>query len=177
VITEFRSPVSQRFLDHWCALRNGARVPLSRDFLDRPEPEFAPIVTLFDVFADDMVIRLQGTAMVSRWGHDKTGLSFFDINPLLPKSEMMRNVWGCLDTPCGLHSQSRFATSNGRAIGVETVSLPLETDPDKPYRLVNTSVFLQELGFDEHTRGLTAMRFRWLDVGGGVPAHPPNEAG
>ena len=64
---------SQGFFEHWKSLRKGdALVPLQKDFLDQPHPQFAPYLYIIEVAGRELIIRLMGTALVERGGRDRT---------------------------------------------------------------------------------------------------------
>ena len=170
---EFLSPLSSQFLGHWKQLRGSNPLPHSSAFLDRALPELAPITSILEVFEGDMRVRLQGTAIVERWGDDKTGFSFFELNPLMPRNAILGNIRLAMGRPCGLGSRSRLGNLSNRVTIVEIVSLPLAVDAGRPPRLVNISSIVEALGYDERATGLTTMAFEWIDVGHGIPGESP----
>ncbi len=163
------------FIAHWKALRRaGELMPSSDAFLDTPNPLLSPNVLVLDVYPDDIVIRLQATEIVERWGKDLTGHSMFDAPLPMHKADMMTNVHRLLEQPCGLVSANSLQTSGGRKLIVETTGLPLTVAEGRPRRMVNYSWLVEPLDSGEHSESVTRYEVqKWIDIGGGVPDAEP----
>ncbi len=48
-------------------------MPRQSDFFDHADPKYAPYLHVAEIMEDNLVFRLMGTALVERWGRDKTG--------------------------------------------------------------------------------------------------------
>ncbi len=67
-----------------------------------------------------------------------------------------------------------FASATGAGMSIEAVVLPLGVAPGRPGRLVSYTDVLKTLPHGEQTaRYLSLHGGRWLDIGAGVPDHPP----
>jgi hypothetical protein len=159
------------FIEHWKNLRRtGEIAPTSERFLDNPDPQFSPNILILVVFPDDIVIRLQATEIVERWGMDLTGQSLFKVPLTMHKADMMTNVSRLLEHPCGLVSANSVVTSSGRKRVVETTGLPLGVPNGKPRRLVNYSWLMEPLDSGEHSETVTSYEVQqWADIGADVP--------
>lgn len=165
----------ERFLEYWTGLRmEGEIVPSSQTFLDNPDPQLAPNVLVLDVYPDDIIIRLQATEIVERWGMDLTGESMFKAPLPMNRRDMMDNVHKLTAQPCGLRSVNKTQTSGGRAIAVETFGLPLAVPPDRPLRMVNYAWIMTPMTEGEHSEAVSEYEVQaWIDIGAGVPPGKP----
>ncbi|MEQ8735861.1 MAG: hypothetical protein RIC29_13125 [Rhodospirillaceae bacterium] len=163
------------FLSHWMDLRGvEALLPTSEAFLDKPNPLFAPNILVLDVFDDDLIIRLQATELVERWGVDLTGQSMFNASLPMNKPDMLKNVERLMQQPCGLLSVHKTETSGGRKLIIETLGLPLSTPARKSPRMVNYSWLIDPLEDGEHSEKVTVYeRQEWIDIGAGIPSEKP----
>lgn len=163
------------FIAHWKALRRpGETVTASDVFLDNPSPLLSPNILVLDVYPDDIVIRLQATAIVERWGKDLTGRSLFEAPLPMHQSDMMTNVHRLLEHPCGLVSANNLRTSGGRKLIVETTGLPLSVPDGRPRRMVNYTWLVEPLDSGEHSETVTGYEVQdWVDIGQGVPDTAP----
>lgn len=163
------------FLSHWMDLReSGSLVPTSAQFLDNPNPLFAPNVLVLDVYEDDLVIRLQATDLVERWGIDLTGQSIFKAPLPMNREDMLINVRRLTQQPCGLLSVQKTETSSGRKLIIETLGLPLRSTAEKPNRMVNYSWLIDPLQDGEHSERVSTYDHQeWIDVGAGTPHATP----
>lgn len=165
----------ETFLNYWKSLRNdGETIVRSDVFIDNPNPLFASNTLILDYYPDDIIIRLQATELVERWGEDKTGQSMFDAPLPMNKSDMLLNVSRLIKQPCGLLSAHQTRTSGGRILVIETLGLPLLTPPDKPKRMVNYSWLINPLKDGEHSQAVTTYeKQEWIDIGAGIPSAAP----
>jgi hypothetical protein len=163
------------FLSHWMDLREGGElIPTSEAFLDNPNPLFASNILVLDVYDDDLIIRLQATELVERWGADLTGHSMFDARLPMNKPDMLTNVGRLMQQPCALLSVHKTETSGGRKLIIETLGVPLLPPPGKPARMVNYSWLIDPLEAGEYSAKVWVYeRQDWIDVGAGVPIEKP----
>ncbi len=163
------------FLEYWLSLRAPDELVVpSQSFLDNPNPIFATNVLVLDVYEDDIVIRLQATGIVERWGADLTGESMFKAPLPMNRPEMMNNVYRLISHPCGLRSVNKTRTSGGRAIAVETFGLPLAVDENKPSRMINYAWIMDSMGEGEHSEEVSEYEVQaWIDIGAGTPSGKP----
>lgn len=164
------------FLAHWKSLRNEALVPTIESFLDRPSPLHAPWLFMAEIRGPDLIVRLEGTGLVGRWGRDLTGERLFrDKSPeyVAQVADNFRNVF---EQPCGYYALNHYQSGRGRNVRVRVLYLPLVAKPGRLSRIVGYSVELQRRPFDDESLSNTRMTIEaeWIDVGGGVPARAPN---
>jgi hypothetical protein len=172
-------PECRAFIAHWQALRAaGELVPLSRDFLDRPNGKLQPYVSFNDLHADGSdVLSLYAAGLVDLWGRDLTGLPM----KAFLKPDAVERLGGDLravaDHPCGAWEVTSFTTSRGRRVTAEIVTLPLAVEKSGTLRLARYHRQVEKLATTERIAGaLKALRREWLDVGAGVPDCPPTLA-
>ncbi len=165
------------FLAHWMGLRNGARVPTVEDFLDRVSPLHAPWLFMAEIRGPDLIIRLEGTGLVGRWGRDLTGERLFrDKSPAFV-AQVAENFRTVLEHPCGYYALNHYQTGRGRNVRVRVLYLPLVAKPGRLPRIVGYSVELQRRPLDDETSlsaARTTVEAEWIDIGAGLPAHQPN---
>jgi hypothetical protein len=165
----------EAFLKHWKSLRSeGELLTTSEAYLDSPNPLFAANTLILDVYPDDIIIRLQATELVERWGKDLTGHSMFDAPLPMQRQDMMTNVGRLLRQPCGLLSVNKTRTSGGRSLLVETFGIPLGVAPGRPTRMLNYSWLSDPVTEGEHSEAVAAYeKQEWIDIGAGVPNERP----
>jgi hypothetical protein len=164
------------FLFHWKALRGDALVPTIEAFLDRPSPAHAPWLFMAEIRGDDLLIRLEGTGLVTRWGRDLTGDKLFrDRSPDYVR-KVAENYRTVLEHPCGYYALNQYLSGRGRNVRVRVLYLPLMPKPGRQPRIVGYSVELQRRPFDDESllASRTTVEAEWIDIGAGVPASAPN---
>ena len=164
------------FLAHWKGLRNGAPVPMIESFLDHPSPLHAPWLFMAEIRGHELIVRLEGTGLVCRWGRDLTGERLFrDKSPeyVAQVADNFRNV---LEQPCGYYALNHYMSGRGRNVRVRVLYLPLTAKPGRQPRIVGYSVELQRRPFDDESLSntRTTVEAEWIDIGGGIPARAPN---
>lgn len=174
-MTVFQSQTCEDFLEHWKSLRtDGALVPTQQDYLDHPHPRFAPYIHIAEIADSDLIIRLMGTALVERWGRDKTGEVIGLDQPPKIKEALHRNSQISHGIPCGFRLLIEMAASNGSEMAIEAVCLPLNIETERLPRVISYSSVLQQLKYGDHSErylGLTAVD--WIDLGAGIPDDAP----
>ncbi len=172
----FQSEDCRGFFEHWQSLRlDGDIVPFHRDFLDNPNPKYAPFVHISEISeTGTMIVRLMGTGLVERWGKDKTGEAMGEGQPDSVREALYANTRQVILNPCGLRSEIELAASSGSEMLVEAITLPLIVEPGKPGRLVAYSGLMRKLKFGEHSERYTRLaNVEWIDIGAGIPEDPP----
>jgi hypothetical protein len=117
-------------------------------------------------------LRFQGTAVVERWGKDRTGQSWIAGKPPHRRTEILGNMADCIRTPCGALSHSIYFAQFGRHAKLESLTLPLAVAPGRPGRLLSLSNLLEPM--TERDGGADHVEKRhvdWVDVGFGKPGH------
>lgn len=172
---KFRSEKCEGFLEHWRSLRqDGELFPAQTALFDNPHPAYAPHLHVAEMLDGELVFRLMGTALVERWGRDKTGEKVGDGQPSPIRSALYDNSRTAYALPCGFRQIVEFAATNGSEMAIESVVLPLAVASDKPPRLVSFSDLLQTMKFGEHSnRYLGLPEVEWVDIGAGLPAGAP----
>ena len=166
------------FLAHWKALRSGADlVPTIESFLDRPSPLHAPWLFMAEISGPDVIVRLEGTGLVGRWGRDLTGERLFREKSPAYVAQIADNFRNVLQQPCGCYALNHYQSGRGRNVRVRVLYLPLAAKAGRLPRIVGYSVELQRRPFDDVALANTrnTVEAEWIDVGGGIPAHAPNK--
>ena len=173
-MVQFRSSKCQDFLDHWHALkRDGELMPAQSDLFDHAEPHFAPYLHVAEIGKDNLIFRLMGTALVERWGRDKTGEIVGLDQPDDIRFALFENSRLAYAVPCGFRLVIEFAANNGSELEVEAVVLPLAVEAGRPGRMVSFSQVMQTLKYGTHSeRYLRLPTVTWVDVGAGVADQP-----
>ena len=173
-MTTFRSDACKEFLEHWLSLREeGQLVPTQTVFLDNPHPKFAPNVHIAEIGESDLILRLMGTALVERWGRDKTGEVIGLDQPPKIRDALFTNSKISHAVPSGFRQVIEFASQSGSEMAVEAVVLPLTLPDERTPRVVSYSTVLQKLAYGDHSeRYLGVTEAEWIDVGAGVPDQP-----
>lgn len=172
----FKSKDCQGFFEHWQSLRvDGTLIPSQRDFLDNPQPNYAPFIHISEVTGTGtMIVRLMGTGLVERWGKDKTGEAMGEGQPQHVRAALYGNSRQVITTPCGLRSEIEMAASSGSEMVIEAVTLPIGVEPGRPGRLVDYSALMRKLEYGEHSERYKSLaNVEWIDLGAGVPDDPP----
>lgn len=172
----FQSKDCRGFFEHWQSLRaDGSILPSQKDFLDNADPRYAPFTHISEV--DDagvMIVRLMGTALVERWGKDKTGEAMAADQPEEVREALYGNTRKVISTPCGLRSEIELAGSSGSEMIIEAITLPIGVEPGRPGRLVAYSALMRKLEYGEHSQQYKSLaNVEWIDIGAGVPGDPP----
>lgn len=161
---------SDRFLEHWRALAAGGLIPTLTDFLDQPDPRFAPRLFIVDVDGDGrMPVRLIGTRYAEYFG-EVTGRDFLDLVAAeIRQFSICAHALVCA-TPCGWLTQARAITTSGREVLAETVTLPL-LRRGRVCSVVKCGMVVEQLAFREAVTVVQSIHdHRWIDIGAGIPA-------
>lgn len=168
----FESELTTAFLAHWTSLRRGTAIPTTEDYLDRMDRRFAPLIVVFDCTAEDVIVRLQGTAVVERWGVNRTGQSWLAHKPPGTRAAILANMTDCVARPCGVWAYGAAVSRLGRSAKLENLTLPLGVRGERPLRLVTLSNQLDRFNERDGAKDHSAKRtLDWYDVGFGVPPH------
>lgn len=170
-----KSDLCRAFFDHWLSLiAEGEAITTQQMLLDHPHPEFAPFVHIGELADDHLVFRLIGTKLVERWGRDKTGQVIGSDQPESIRKGLFANARDAYAHPCGYILEMDLASATGAGLSIEAVVLPLGVAPGRPGRLVSYTDVLNKLPDGELTaRYLSLHGGRWIDIGAGIPDHPP----
>lgn len=170
-------PRCAAFFAHWQSLRAGALVPTVAAFVDRPSPSHAPYLFMATVDGDDIIVRLEGTALVERWGRDITGQRLFATKSEEYRRAIAENFNRVIAHPCGCYALNEYMSGRQRYVAVHVLYLPLSDAPGRPARIVGYSTETEKRSDNEllvdRRRTVEAA---WVDLGAGVPADPPNRA-
>ena len=148
-------------------------MPMQADFFDHAEPEYAPFLHVAEIGKDNLTFRLMGTALVERWGRDKTGEIVGLEQPEEFRSALFKNSKIAYAIPCGFRLVIEFAASNGSELEVEAAVLPLAVEPGRPGRMVSYSQVMQTLKYGTHSeRYLRLPTVTWIGIGAGEADRP-----
>lgn len=155
----------------------GKAIPTTERFLDHVPAVISPYLILFESNNDELIVRFAGTKLVERWAEDLTGKNWLAANLHLKASGILSNFRSMIRHPCGGHARGSFVSSVGRHLSIETVSAPLEVRLGRAPRIISGSFALETLGTDERSRGwMPPQQLDWIDLGHGIPDHPPAAA-
>ena len=165
------------FFEHWCSLRTEGLIPTLRAFLDHPSPEFQPYVAIYDVCDNGqrLPLRLFGTGLVEFNGSELTGADFLmsaepELRPIISFTAKMQ-----VEHPCGRTDLRKVASSKGKYVETDALSLPLLTEDDKAPSIVLFLNHRATLGHGETLGSVLSIEdIRWVDVGAGVPDVDPS---
>jgi hypothetical protein len=153
-------------------MRKDQHLPTTEHYFDHVDARFAPRLMMFECMADDVVLRFQGTAVVERWGKDRTGESWLAEKPPHSANAILGNMVDCINTPCGALSQSTYFAKFGRQARLESLTVPLAVAPGRPGRLLSFSNLLEPISERDGGPDRIARRsVAWVDLGFGKPVH------
>lgn len=169
------SAETSAFVDHWQSLRQGGALPTSQAFLDNVQPALQPLISLNDVDENGQnQVVLFGTELVEVWQSDLTGKNVAEFITPDQAKRLTTDLVICAKTPCGIWEISTLKTTTGRTIAWEMVTLPIELNDPKRYRIARYHNILEPTAKGELVADI--MHFqqkRWLDIGSGVPDADP----
>ncbi len=166
----------QAFIDHWHGLREDAQLPTSETFLDSFSPAHISRCYIAEFVDDGAVVRFHGTALVEHWGIDLTGHDMHGDRPASFKSQSMETLRTCVSHPCGYVTRVVYSTSKGRKIQSEILQLPLAVKAGRAHRFVCHATQDMEVQLEEVAElHIQTRASQWIDLGAGVPEHPPLE--
>lgn len=140
-----RSPIMREFLAYWLSVHPGASLPGRRHFDPLEIPRGLPHLVLTDVERDPwrFRIRLMGTAVVSAFDRDFTGLYIDETVPGMAESLAVRHRIEVAET--GLPSYRYGTTSVPFRLGfapLERVYLPLASDGERVDMILGMAIYL-----------------------------------
>ena len=152
--------------------QTGELVPPRKAFSPSAARAFLPYVSIFEIHEPRLaLVRLVGTAIVSRTHIDNTGRNMLDLFPREARDWSWGHFRRVLDTPCGCTFLSQEDYEHASVL-IEIVSFPFSDLGSKPQFIVSLSIEIdrQELML----RGDQAMQigelhgYRYLDIGAGT---------
>jgi hypothetical protein len=160
--------------EHWLALRDCALLPTSERFLDTLPPRFTSSMYILEVKEDELLLRFQGSALVERWGADRTGLDIAAHRSEVFRKNVRALMASIVKQPCGYHSHSTYSTSRGRMMDAHYIGLPLAVQAGRPLRMLAytceyTLLKQGEGAWDQ----FQILEHGWIDIGAGVPQEMP----
>jgi len=165
----------RRLLSHWLVLRDTGPVP-RRAAIDPGalKPALPHIFMLNMVSADATVYRLVGTAHRGRWGIELTGHVWGEFLEPEQRIERTHRLWRAVDHPCGFAALYDVVFASGAHDPVETLLLPLRPDRETGCPImIGASHSLRQSDWVNQSGQISARtqeRFRFLDLGWGLPA-------
>ena len=165
----------RRLLRYWLELRGAGPVPC-RAAIDPGalKPALPHIFMLNMIGADTTIYRLVGTAHRARWGIELTGHVWGEFLEPEQRIERTRRLWRAVDHPCGFVALYDVIFASRARDPVETLLLPLRPDREAGCPImIGASQSLQQADWvnqSGHVSIRTPERFRFLDLGWGLPA-------
>jgi hypothetical protein len=172
-----RSEESRQFEDFWRSLRGGALVPHRADFHPARARHLLRDLVLLEAPADPHPrarIRVSGEGFNEAAGQNMAGRDHLELLAPQYRAGAVATSALMVNTPCGLWQVSPIHLARGYAIHLEMTAFPLATDDGGPPCLLGHVRTVE--GFMQATlptpNGLTidtAVTFRFVDIGAGVP--------
>jgi len=165
---------SRLLLGHWLDARGDAPMPM-RASID-PGALKAALPQLFMlnmVDAETAIYRLVGTAHRARWGIELTGHVWGEFLDATQRIERTQRLWRTFEQPCGFVARYEVVFASGAHDPVETLLLPLR--PNQPSGcpiLIGVSISTRQVEWVNQPGSVasrTAERFRYIDLGSGIP--------
>ncbi|WP_254055029.1 PAS domain-containing protein [Kiloniella sp. EL199] len=128
---KIRNARNRQFYDYWQSLEKaeGTVMPKRSSFRPGDIPSLLPNISIYELISrENIKIRLQGTAINERLGHNMTGLNYLDYVEDDRKTNASKAFWLMAEQPCGIHAVLVHALSSGRNITVEAIGFPLHND-------------------------------------------------
>lgn len=126
-------PANRTFLDHYLSLLGGADCARREDFDPTRLPAVLGRLVVYERRgADEFHIRLFGTKVAERLGHDATGTNLLDMVAYADKAAIRDCMHRLLDARLGHYSLVRDTFASGRRARVEIVRLPFLDRADAP---------------------------------------------
>ena len=180
---KIRNARNRQFYDYWQGLERseGFDMPNRSSFLPEDIPSLLPNIIVYELISrDDIKIRLQGTAINERFGHDMTGGNYLDYVEDDRKRIASDAFWLMAEQPCGVCALLEHALSSGRNITVESIGFPLRNDipnldGSDPNPIIvyqsNEIDDLDPLQFqsDERLKLILVVERQIIDIGKGAP--------
>lgn len=169
------SDLAAAFVRHWQSLRVDDRLPLSKDFLDRVDPVSQPYVSFNDLESTGKnTVVLFGTGLVELWKVDLTGKEVGEFIDQDQEARLTTDMLKCAEHPCGIWEVSTMRTTNGRIVGWEIVTLPLDLGEPNRNRIVRYHNILESTERGELIQDILYFQSKeWIDVGNGIPSETP----
>ncbi|WP_421784075.1 PAS domain-containing protein [Kiloniella litopenaei] len=128
---KIRNARNRQFYDYWQGLERAEGFDMPNRSSFRPEdiPSLLPNIIIYELISrDNIKIRLQGTAINERFGHDMTGANYLDYVADDRRQVASDAFWLMAQHPCGICAVLEHALSSGRNVSVESIGFPLRND-------------------------------------------------
>lgn len=161
-------------LGHWLEARGDDPTP-TRAGIDPGVLKSAlpQIFMLNMVDPETAIYRLVGTAHRARWGIELTGHVWGEFLDDAQRIERTQRLWRAVEQPCGFAARYEVVFTSGAHDPVETLLLPLRpNDPSGCPILIGVSISTRQVEWVNQPGSVasrTAERFRYVDLGYGVP--------
>ncbi|WP_085909198.1 PAS domain-containing protein [Kiloniella majae] len=180
---KIRNARNRQFYDYWQSLEKaeGTVVPKRSAFRPEDIPSLLPNIIIYELVSrENIKVRLQGTAINERFGHDMTGGNYLDYVEDDRKNVASDAFWLMAKQPCGVVAVLEHALSSGRNITVESIGFPLHNDilpldSSTPNPIIiyqsNEIEDLDPMGYqgDERLKLILVVERNIIDIGKGAP--------
>jgi hypothetical protein len=161
-------------LSHWLEARGSEPAPVRADIDPGVLQVALPHVFMLNmVDPETAVYRLVGTAHRARWGIELTGHIWGEFLDGTQRIERTRRLWQAVERPCGFAARYELVFASGALDPVETLLLPLRpNDPSGCPIMIGVGISTRQVEWVNQPGSIasrTAERFRFLDLGSGVP--------
>ncbi len=161
----------------WLGLRDGGRMPTRAEFRPAKAARFLREIVLLEVprgIERRVMVRLVGTTVEARLQTNIVRQDYLQYLPEIHREGAWRSCRMMAEHPCGLWQMSNLRYERGISNLVEMTMFPLAGTPDGPqFVLVHLNFMGTGADSGSAPRAIsadTALTFRFLDVGAGLPA-------
>lgn len=153
----------------WDALRNGATIPHTSDFLACGPYRMMKDTFIFESVPQKLIVRFMGTSLVNAWCADLTDQCFLDAVQPAYRSDA-RDFFAVVGRmPAGASLSLKALTIKRLTLEFDLLVLPLAVDAGKPARQAAYAQ-LPDLSFDDLIHSIQwPKRPQWIDIGCGTP--------
>lgn len=174
-LDRLETPAARDFAAYWLSRRGGLFMPRRRDIDPSEIRNLLPSICVLDVISPEAaVFRLAGTAHRETMGFEPTGRNIVDLVETDHRPVRAWRFWMSATQPCGQSVTLKTKFSSGGEDEVEFLLLPVRVD-DPRQRPVLIGVMAsihgrQWLNSGDGVERIAApSRFRFLDIGAGIP--------
>ncbi len=177
ILFEIQNSRNQVFYEYWRDLeRKGKSIlPLRSSFVPEDIGLLLPNIIVYELISKtDIRIRLQGTAINERFGHDMTGGNYLDYVEESRREKASDAFWLMAEQPCGILAILGHALSSGRTITVESIGFPMKNDIGKNPIIIYQSNEIEAINplipkVDERLKLIFVIERHIIDIGKGTP--------
>lgn len=173
--------VGREMLTYWHGVRGSRAMPDSSQISPSGFRELLPYARYLSwEGAEDLRIRVFGSALSTALGHDLTGMNLLDLMVPDERDDELATFRALHAQPCGSVAIKRSYIAGGGAREVEVLHLPVAAvsnsgDGTAGYDRILGTVMMRELpdhwdGMADSKKPMDLLELSFIDIGFGVPA-------